>query len=250
MIQLPTEPKVLSKEGNYKATFEISPLYPGYGMTIGNSLRRVLISSLEGAAVTSAKIKGVLHEFSTIENVAEDVVEIILNLKKVRFKLFSEEPVTLILKVSGEREVTAADIKATADVEVINADQHIATLTAKKAELDMEIRVEKGIGYVPIDQREKEKLGVGVIAIDGIFTPIKNVNFKVENIRVGQRTDYNRAMLEIETDGSVSPEDALQKASKILIEQFNVISNLEVPKITETKPAKKTVTKKAKKNEN
>ncbi len=239
MIKLPVEPKVLSKEGPNKATFEVSPLYPGYGMTIGNSLRRVLISSLGGAAITSVKIKGALHEFSTVPDVAEDVIEIILNLKKVRFKLFSDEPVLLTLKVSGEKEVTAGDIKTTADAEVINTDQHIASLTSKKGELEMELKVEKGIGYIPVDQREKGKLGVGVIAIDGIFTPIKSVNFKVENIRVDQRTDYNRALLEVETDGSISPEEALQKASKILIDHFNIIASIEVPKESEKPTAKK-----------
>ncbi len=251
MIQLPVEPKVLSREGDNKVVFEISPLYPGYGMTVGNSLRRVLISSLGGAAITAVKIKGVLHEFSTVPDVAEDVIEIILNLKKVRFKLFSDEPVTMILKSSGEGAVTAADIKTTADAEVINTDQHITTITSKKGEIEMELKVEKGIGYVPVDQREKNKLGVGVIAIDGIFTPIKNVNFKVENIRVDQRTDYNRAILEIETDGSITPEAALQQAAKILIDHFNVIANIELPKESAklkkaAKPAAKKPAKKSK----
>lgn len=247
MIQLPTEPKVVSKENDSKAVFEIGPLYPGYGMTIGNSLRRTLLSSLDGAAVTSVKIKGVLHEFSTIPNVLEDVIEVIINLKKVRFKLFKDEPVLLTLKASGDMIVTAGDIKETADVEVINKDQNIATLTDKKAELEMEIKVEKGIGYVPIEQREKEKLSVGSIAVDGIFTPIKNVNFKIENIRVGQRTDYNKVILEIETDGSVSPEAALAKASKILIDHFSVINNVEIPKDSESKKVKKTKATVAKK---
>lgn len=241
MISLPAEPKLVSRDGDFKGVFEISPLYPGYGMTIGNSLRRVLISSLEGAAITSVKIKGVQHEFSTVPNVLEDVIEIILNLKKVRLKVFSDEPVTLTLHASGENPVTAADIKSTSEAEVLNPDQHIATITAKKGELEMELRVEKGIGYVPVEQREKDKLGVGVIAIDGIFTPIKNVNFKVENIRVGQRTDYNRALLEVETDGSMLPEEAIQKAAKILNDHFSVISAIEIPKDlgTAKKPAKK-----------
>ena len=238
MIALPTEPKVVSRDGEYKAVFEISPLYPGYGMTIGNSLRRVLVSSLEGAAITSVKIKGVLHEFSTIPNVVEDVIEIILNLKKVRLKVFSDEPVTLMLRASGDKEITAADIKSTDQAEVINKDQHIATLGGgKKSELEMELRVERGVGYVPADQREKEKLGVGVIALDGIFTPIKNVSFKVENIRVGQRTDYNRALLEVETDGSILPEEAVHKAAKILVDHFAVVNNIEIPKEVIKKPA-------------
>lgn len=239
MISLPTEPKVIERDGDFKATFEIAPLHPGYGMTIGNSLRRVLISSLEGSAITSVKIKGVLHEFSTIPDVLEDVIEVILNLKKIRCKVYTDEPVTLTLKKSGEGVVTAGDIKSTNEAEVISKDQHICTLTAKKAEIEMELKVEKGVGYVPADQREKDKLGVGVIAIDGIFTPIKNVNFKVENIRVGQRTDFNRALLEVETDGSITPEEAVQKAAHILSEHFAIIQNIEIPKESPKKVAKK-----------
>ncbi len=236
MIQLPTEPKAVSKEGN-KGVFEIGPLYPGYGTTIGNALRRVLLSSLEGAAITAIKIKGVDHEFSTIPGVLEDVIDVILNLKKVRFKLFKDEPETVTLSVKGPKEVTGADIKITADIEVVNPNQPIATITDKKTELEMEITVERGIGYVPVEQRQKEKISIGKIAIDGIFTPIKNVNFAVENIRVGQRTDYNKILLDIETDGSISPEAALKSASQILIDHFNIVNAIEVPK--ETAPAKK-----------
>jgi len=228
MLQLPSEPKVVSKAGN-RAVFEISPLYPGYGMTIGNTLRRVLISSLEGAAVTSAKIKGVDHEFSAIPGVLEDVIEIILNLKKIRFKLFKDEPVTITLNAKGDGEITAGDIKTTSDIEIVNKDQHIATVTDKKTELEMELTVEKGVGYIPVEQRQKEKLSVGEMAIDGIFAPIKNVNFTVENIRVGQRTDYNKVLMDIETDGTISPEEALKKASQILIEHFNIINKIEGP---------------------
>ncbi|MBI2063031.1 MAG: DNA-directed RNA polymerase subunit alpha [Candidatus Yanofskybacteria bacterium] len=228
MFQLPTEPKVVSKNGN-QAVFEIGPLFPGYGTTIGNTLRRVLMSSLDGAAITFMKIKGVDHEFSAISGVLEDVIEIILNLKRVRFKLFSDEPVTLVLSSKGEGEVTAANIKSTSDVEIINKNQHIATVTDKKIEFEMEITVERGIGYVPAEQRQKEKLSVGKIAIDGIFTPIRNVNFTVENIRVGQRTDYNKVLLDVETDGSISPEEALKKASQILVEHFTIIKNVELP---------------------
>lgn len=229
MIQLPTEPKVVSRENN-RAVFEISPLYPGYGMTIGNTLRRVLLSSLEGASITSVKIKGIDHEFSTIPGVLEDVVDIILNLKKVRFKLFKEEPVTLNLLAKGIGDVTSSNIKATADVEVVNPDQHIATITDKKTEFEAEITVEKGVGYVPVEHRQKEKLSIGKIAIDGIFTPVKSVNFKVENIRVGQRTDYNKVLVDIETDGSVSPDVALKNASQIVIEHFNMVNQIEIPK--------------------
>lgn len=229
MIQLPSEPKVVAREDN-KVIFEISPLYPGYGMTIGNSLRRVLFSSLGGAAITAIKIKGIDHEFSAIRGVLEDTIEIILNLKKVRFKFFASEPITLTLGTRGAGEVKAGDIKTTADVEVVNPDQHILTITDKKVGIEMELTVEKGVGYVPVEQRQKEKLSVGQIAIDGIFTPIKNVNFDVENIRVGQRTDYNKILLNIETDGTVSPEEALKKASQILIEHFNITGTVEIPK--------------------
>lgn len=247
MVQLPLEPKTVSKTGN-RAVFEIAPLGPGYGMTIGNTLRRVLISSLEGAAVTSAKIKGVNHEFSAIPGILEDLIEIILNLKKIRFKLYKSEPVTLTLSAKGEGEITAGDIKTTSDVEVINKDQHIATITDKRATFDMELTVENGVGYVPVEQRQKEKLSIGEIAIDGIFTPIKNVNFTVENIRVGQRTDYNKVLMDIETDGSTSPEEALKRASQILIDHFTVVGLIavpETPKPAEAKP-KRAPKKKAK----
>ncbi len=246
MIQLPSEPKSVSKTGN-RAVFEISPLYPGYGMTIGNTLRRVLISSLEGSAITSVKIKGVDHEFSSMEGILEDVIEIVLNLKKVRFKLFKDEPETLTLSSKGTGEITAKDIKTTANVEVVSKDQHIATMTDKKAEFEMEMIIEKGVGYVPVEQRQKEKLSVGKIAIDGIFTPIRNVNFTVENIRVGQRTDYNKVLMDVETDGSVSPEEAIKKASDILIQHFNTISAIEVPEenvAADAKPKKKATKKK------
>lgn len=241
MIQLPEEPKIVLENEN-RAIFEISPLYPGYGTTLGNALRRILISSLEGAAVTSVKIRNVDHEFSTIPGILEDVIDIILNLKKVRFKSFKNEPETLILKFRGQGEITANDIETTADVEVINPDQHIATATEKKVELEIELVIERGIGYVPAEQRQKEKLSIGQIAIDGIFTPIKNVNFTVENVRLGQRTDYNKVLVDIETDGSISPQEALKKASQILIEHFNIIGSVVIPEIKEPaiKKAKKT----------
>lgn len=238
MLQLPEKVTVLSKEGN-KATFEIGPLMPGYGATIANPLRRVLLSSLEGSAITSIKIKGVEHEFTTIPGVLEDVIEVILNVKNIRFRLHSEGPVKLTLHVTGEKEVTAKDIKVTSDVELINEDQHIATLTDKKAELDMEFELERGVGYISIEQRRKDKLAIGVIAIDALFSPVKMVNFTVENVRVGQRIDYNKVVMEVETDGSISPEAAVKRSSEILIDNFKVISEVEVSEKTETKKAKK-----------
>ncbi len=223
-MQLPEQIKVISREDN-KATFEISPLLPGYGPTIANPLRRVLLSSLEGAAITSIKIKGVDHEFSTIPGILEDVIEIILNIKKIRFKLHGEEPVKVSLDVKGEREVKASDIKLTSDVEVINDDEHIATITDKKAELSIEMDIEKGVGYVPVEQRQKEKLAIGAIAVDAIFSPIKMVNFAIENVRVGQRIDYNKILMTVETDGSISPETAMKKASDILVEHFKLVTD-------------------------
>lgn len=245
MIQLPEQVKVISKADN-KATFEIGPVMPGYGATIANPLRRVLLSSLEGAAITSVKIKGVDHEFSSMPGVLEDVIEIILNIKKIRCKLYTDGPVKLTLDVKGERAVTAADIKTTSDVEITNTDQHICTITDKKMEFSMELDVEKGIGYVPVEQRQKEKLAIGVIAVDAIFSPVKLVNFKVEDVRVGQRIDFNKITMEIETDGSIEPEAALKKSSEILMDQFKFVSEIEVPE-ADKKPAAKKATKKSSK---
>lgn len=242
-LQLPEQIKVVSKEEN-KAVFEISPLMPGYGATIANPLRRVLLSSLNGSAVTSIKIKGVEHEFSTIPGVLEDVIEVILNVKKLRFKLYGEGPVKLVLEGSGENKLTGKDIKLTSDVELINDDQHIATLTDKKASLNIEIEIEKGVGYVPVEKRMKEKLPIGVIAIDAIFSPVKIVNFTVENIRVGDKIDFNKVVMEVETDGSIQPEEAVKNASQILIDHFRVVSEVILPEIKEVKPKKEPKEKK------
>lgn len=218
-------------ESNSEGTFEIEGLYTGYGLTLGNALRRVLLSSLPGAAVTRMKIKGVNHEFSTLEGVAEDMVEIGLNLKKVRFRVYSDDPQILSLKIKGERDVVAGDIKTNAQVEIITPDVHIASLTAKGAELDMELTVERGLGYVPVEAMKLEKLPVGEIALDAIFTPVVKVNFEVENMRVGDRTDYNRLKLFITTDGSITPSAALRKVSNILQDHFAKISQIEVKEI-------------------
>lgn len=250
MLQLPEQIKVISKEGN-KAIFEIMPLMPGYGPTIANPLRRVLLSSLSGAAVTSIKIKGVEHEFSTIPGVLEDVIEIILNIKKLRFKLHGEGSVKINLEASGEKQVTGADIKLTSDVELINPDQYVTTLTDKKASISMEIEVDRGVGYVSIEERRKDKLPIGVIAVDAIFSPIKFVNFSVEDVRVGERIDYNKVTVEIETDGSIQPEKALQDAANILIDNFKVVSEIVIPEAKEskkeTKPTKSSLAQSGKK---
>lgn len=221
-IQLP-ELKPVREEGN-KATFVVEPLHSGYGMTLGNSLRRVILSSLGGAAVTAVKIDSVAHEFSTIEGVKEDVVEIILNLKKLRFRVFSDEPQYLVLNANKKGAVTAADIKTTSDVEVVNPDQLIATLDKDKVNLGMEIKVEKGRGYVPVENREAEKLEVGMIAVDALYSPIVRVRYSVENTRVGQMTDLDRLTMEIETDGTITPHDAIRQAAEILVDHFRVVA--------------------------
>lgn len=225
-------------ETETEGVFEIEGLFTGYGLTIGNALRRVLLSSLPGAAVTQIKIAGVKHEFSTLPGVLEDIVEIALNLKKLRFRFFADEAQTLVLDVKGEKKITAADIKPNAQVEIINPDLHIATLTERKAEFRMELVVEKGLGYVPVEARRTEKLPVGVIAIDAIFTPVAKVNFEIENMRVGERTDYNRLKFAITTDGSITPSDAIHKCANILKDHFEKISAIEV-KEAESKPAVK-----------
>src|SRR6185369_13341916 len=237
MIHTPEQVKVISKDGN-RATFEIGPLMPGYGATIANPLRRVLLSSLEGAAITSIKIKGVDHEFSSVSGILEDVIEIILNIKKIKFRLHTDGPVKLTINAKGENAVTAADIETNADVEVINPDQHIATITDKKTEFSLELDVEKGVGYVPVEQRQKEKLAIGVIAIDAVFSPVNLVNFRVENVRVGQRIDFNKVTMEVETDGSIEPEAAMKKASEILIDHFRVVSEVQVPEAAAKKEPK------------
>lgn len=245
MIPLPLKPKIIKKQKN-KAIFEIEALYPGYGVTIGNSLRRVLLSSLGGAAVTQVKIKNVSHEFSTIPGVLEDVINIMLNLKQMRFKALSEEPQKATLKVKGKKEVKGSDFKIPSQLELFNKDCHIVTLTDSKASLEMEIQVEKGIGYVSRELRKKEKQEIGVIALDAIFTPIKRVAIKTENMRVGKKTDFDRLILEIETDGTISPEDAFSQASEVLLKHFILFSESLVKKPVQKKEKKKPAKKEKK----
>lgn len=221
MILLPKAPKITSKKDNF-ARFEIESLYPGYGITIGNTLRRVLLSSLSGAAITKVKIKGIQHEFSTIPGVLEDTIDILLNLKQTRFKLFTEEPQKVMLKVKGEKEVKGSDFKLPSQVKIVNGDIHIASLTSKDAELEIEATVEKGLGYVPVERRKKEKLGVGEIALDAIFSPIRKISYHVENMRVGERTDFDRLILDVETDGTLTPEEAFSLASETIIKHFSL----------------------------
>lgn len=245
MVPLSLKPKIIEEKDN-KAIFEIEALYPGYGVTIGNTLRRVLLSSLDGAAITQVKIKGVQHEFSTISGVLEDVISIILNLKKLRFKLFSDESQKATLKVNGEKKVKASDFKLPSQVEILNKNAGVATLTSKSAELEMEIQIEKGLGYVPVEKRKKEKIEMGYIAIDAIFTPVKRVSFRVENMRVGERTDFDRLFLEIETDGTITPEESFLKTSGILADQFSLFKETfnKIEKLVVSKKSKKEKSKK------
>ena len=225
-IFLPKAPKLVEQISPCRAVLEIEELYPGYGLTIGNALRRVMLSSLSGGAITSIKIKDVNHEFSTIPGIIEDVVEIVLNLKQVRFKIYGDgdERQIAILKIKGEKSVSAKDIKTSSQVEIVNPDAHIATLTSKNASLETEIRVERGLGYSAIESRKREKQETGTIAVDAIFTPIKMVNFKIEDMRVGDKTNYNRLRFDIETDGTITPAEALANAANLLIEHFKIVT--------------------------
>ncbi len=234
-------------ETDREGVFDIEGLYSGYGITIGNALRRVLLSSLPGAAITQVKIKGVSHEFSTIEGVKEDVVELALNLKKVRFRIHTDEPQVLLLKVKGEKVATAADIETNSNVDLITPESPIATLTSKDAVLDVEITVEKGLGYLPVEARKSDKLPIGVVAVDALFSPVVKVNFTVENMRVGDRADYNRLRFVIETDGSITPSSALRKSSNILQDHFVKISGVEVKEVENAAAEEGGEEKKAKK---
>lgn len=244
-ISLPKTPVVKEDDKkNHRAVVEISELYPGYGWTIGNSLRRILYSSLPGAAITSVKVKNVPHEFSTIDGVLEDMLEISLNLKEVHLVLHGEEPQTMTLKVKGKKDVTAKDIDTPSQVEVINEDAHIATITNAKTTLEMELTVERGVGYVQADQDEKEKKEIGMIHLDAIFSPVLKVNYEVDNMRVGDRTDFNRLLLDVTTDGSITPQQAFEDAVDVLGEHVNILQEFEAPKPKKTAAKKSVSTKK------
>ncbi len=229
--------KTVSEEAK-KGVFEIEGLYAGYGQTVGTALRRALLSSLPGAAVTEIKVKGVPHEFSTLPGLKEDIVELSLNFKKLRFRLHVDEPQMLALKVKGERTVTGADIELNSSVELMNPDVVLCTLTAKDAELDIELKVERGLGYVKVEGRKTEgRLPIGTIAVDAIFTPVLAVNYTVEDMRVGDRTDFNRVRLTVETDGSVGPSSALHKAANILKDHFEKVAAVAVAEFEAPKSA-------------
>lgn len=221
-IILPSKPIIVSEQETV-GVYEVEGLYPGYGHTLGNSLRRIILSSLPGFAITTIKIDGVAHEFSTIDGVKEDVIAIILNLKKVRFKVAGDEPVTLRLKVTGPKEVNAGMIETPGNVEVVNPERHICSITDKSTTLDAEITIEKGLGYIPKEVLQKDKVDIGAIALDAIFTPIRRVSYEVEPMRVGNRTDYNKMRITIETNGDITPREALEQSIGIMVHQLKAI---------------------------
>ncbi|MCE9644212.1 DNA-directed RNA polymerase subunit alpha [Candidatus Parcubacteria bacterium] len=221
-IVLPSKPRIVSEQ-EWSGSYEIDGLYPGYGHTLGNSLRRIILSSLPGAAITEVKIEGVSHEFSTIPGVKEDVVTLLINLKRIRIKMLTDEPQTLSLSIKGAKEVTAGDLTVPGQVEVLNPELVIAHTTEKGTELNMELKVERGLGFVAKEVLQKEKVDIGTITLDAIFTPIRRVNYEVENMRVGDRTDFNRLKVFIETDGTVTPHQALEQSIEIMINQLRAI---------------------------
>lgn len=222
-VTLPSKPRVV-KEEEFQGIYEIDGFYPGYGHTLGNSLRRIILSSLPGAAITHVKIDGVKHEFDSIDGVKEDVITILLNLKRVRLSLHSDESVTMTLKADKAGVITAGSVTAPSQVEILNPEQPIAEITGKGVSLKMEMTVSRGLGYVPREAHQREKMDIGAIALDAVFTPIRRANYEVENMRVGDRTDYNRLRLFIETDGTVSPREALERSIEIMIHQLKAIT--------------------------
>lgn len=244
-ILLPSKIEIVPGKDERNATLVVEPCWHGYGTTLGNALRRVMLSSLPGAAVTAVKIKGASHEFTAIPGVQEDILELTLNLKSLRMRLFTDEPVRLTLSVKGEKEVTAADIKAPSDVEIVNPDLHIATLTDKKAELELEIFVGKGRGYVPVEERAKEKPELGMIAIDAIYSPVREIGYKVENVRVGQITNFDKLVMSIETDGTITPKDAVDQSLRILLDHFQLMLGGRAEDMAPEAPAMEEATEEA-----
>ncbi len=221
-IVLPSKPRIILEEGS-QGVYEIDGLYPGYGHTLGNSLRRIILSSLPGTAITTVKIAGVSHEFSTMEGLQEDIITLLLHLKKVRIAMISDEPQTVSLKVKGIKEVVAGDIETSGNIQILNPDLVIAHTTNKNTELDVEMTVEKGLGYVSKEALQKNKVDIGMITLDASFTPIRRVHYEVENMRVGDRTDFNRLKVFIETDGTLTPKEALERSIEIMIAQLKAI---------------------------
>ncbi|HWU24373.1 MAG TPA: DNA-directed RNA polymerase subunit alpha [Candidatus Paceibacterota bacterium] len=234
-ITLPSKPRVVSEEGT-QGIYEIDSLYPGYGHTLGNSLRRIILSSLPGAAITSVKIEDVQHEFATIEGVRESVMEILLNLKRVHFTLHGDEPQTVRLSVKGPKEVTAADLQLPTQIEIANPDQHICDI-AGKISFELEATIERGLGYVAREVLTKDKVDIGTIALDATFTPIRRANYEVENMRVGDRTDFNRLRILIETNGTIAPREALESSIEIMIHQLKAVVGFQEGREEETSSA-------------
>lgn len=220
-ITLPSKPRIVSEE-DMQGVYEIDSLYPGYGHTLGNSLRRIILSSLPGASITQVKIEGVAHEFATVDGVRETVMEMLLNLKRVHFVLHGDEPQTISLSAKGTTEVTAKNFNLPSQVEIKNPDQHIADLSGK-ASLELEATIERGLGYVPREVLTRDKVDIGTIALDATFTPIRRVNYEVENMRVGDRTDFNRLRILIETNGTIAPRQALEQSIETMIHQLKAV---------------------------
>jgi DNA-directed RNA polymerase subunit alpha len=242
-IILPSKPRIV-KEDAVSGVYEIDGLFPGYGHTLGNSLRRIILSSIPGAAITSLSIDGVKHEFSAIDGIKEDVIAIILNLKKTRFKLHGDDAQKATLRIKGAKIVTAGDINVPSQLEIMNKDQYICESTAKDVDVAIEITVEKGLGYVPREVLQKEKADIGTIALDASFTPIRRASYEVENMRVGDRTDHNRLRVSIETDGTISPHQALETSINTMITQLQSIVGfretvIETPMVKESAPVQK-----------
>ncbi|MBI2004709.1 DNA-directed RNA polymerase subunit alpha [Patescibacteria group bacterium] len=231
-ITLPSKPRVVSEE-EMAGVYEIDGLYPGYGHTLGNSLRRIILSSLPGIAVTGVKIEGVDHEFSTISGVKEDVVTILLHLKKLRFEVIGGEPQTVSFSAKGPKKVTGADLKLPGQVRLLNPNAYICELTDKTASINAEFHIEQGLGYVPREALKKDRVDIGEISIDAIFSPIRRVNYEVENMRIGDRTDFNRLRISIETDGSITPKKALESSIEIMITQLKAIVGFREEEVPE-----------------
>jgi len=235
-IIMPSKPRIVLEEDN-KGVFEIDGLYPGYGHTLGNSLRRIILSSLPGASVTSIKIEGISHEFQTMDGIKEDVIVMILNLKKIRFKMISDEPQMVTLSIKGPKEVIAKDVKTGGQVEILNPELHVVEITGK-INLSIEMKIEKGLGFIPKEILQKEKVDIGTIAVDGIFTPIRRVSYEVENMRVGDNTNYNRLRISIETDGTLTPREAFLRSIEIMINQLKSVIDFKEPEEEIKEPAR------------
>lgn len=236
-ITLPSKPRVVS-ENEVEGVYEIDGFYPGYGHTLGNSLRRIILSSLPGAAITSVKIDGVEHEFSTVDSIKEDVITILLNLKKLRFEIIGGETQTVTLNAKGPKKLTGADLQIPGQVRLLNPDSYICELTDKNAEIHAEFKIERGLGYVPREALKKERVDIGEISVDAIFSPIRRVNYEVENMRIGDRTDFNRLRISIETDGTVTPKAALEQSIEIMITQLKAIVGFKEEEVSsEPSPA-------------